>query len=61
MESLSTNGGNLMTTLDGAQMVSQTVSNVLGLFLQLLFDLDAFNYEKKCAWISCWCIRHNFN
>ena len=47
MESLATNGGNLMTTLDGAQMVSQTVSNVLGLFLQLLFDLDAFNYEKK--------------
>ena len=53
MESLSTNGGNLMTTLDGAQMVSQTVSNVLGLFLQLLFNLDAFNYEKNCAWISC--------
>ena len=52
MESLATNGGNLMTTLDGAQMVSQTVSNVLGLFLQLLFNY-AFNYEKDQAWISC--------
>ena len=46
MESLATNGGNLMTTLDGAQMVSQTVSNVLGLFSQLLFNYD-FNYEKN--------------